>query len=86
MGPELFQGRLSSATGWTVYGSNLDNLAKAAPLDGFFNAITEDDGVVRFLPLLAWYRGNHYESLSLAMFRRLVEMPQVLPAFSVRPC
>ena len=81
-GPEFFQGRRSSAIGWTGYGANLDNLAQAAPLGGFFNAITEDDGVVRSLPLLAEYRGSYYESLSLAMFRRLVGMPQVLPGFS----
>ena len=82
MGPERFKGRRSSAIGWTGYGANLDNLAKAAPLGGFFNAIVEDDGVVRSLPLLAEYRGSYYESLSLAMFRRLASMPQVLPGFS----
>ena len=82
MGPQLFQGRRSNAIGWTGYGANLDNLAQAAPLGGFFNAITEDDGVVRSLPLLVEFRGNYYESLSLAMFRRLVGMPQVLPGFS----
>ena len=62
MGPELFQGRRFSAIGWTGYGANLDNLAKAAPLGGFFNAITEDDGVVRSLRLLAGYRRSYYES------------------------
>lgn len=82
MGPEVFQGKKSGVIGWTGYGANLENLAKAAPLGGFFNAITEDDGVVRSLPLLAQYRGNYYESLALGMFRRLVGMPQVRPGFS----
>ena len=59
MGPEFFQGRRFSAIGWTGYGANLGNLAKAASLGEFFNAITEDDGVVRSLSLLAWYRGNY---------------------------
>jgi adenylate cyclase len=61
-GPEFFQGRRFNAIGWTGYGANLDNLAKAAPLGGFFNAITEDDGVVRSLRLLAGYRRSYYES------------------------
>ncbi len=82
MGPDSFRGKKSGFISWTGYGANLENLAAAAPLAGFFNAITEDDGVVRSLPLLAEYRGSYYESLSLSMFRRLVGMPQVLPGFS----
>ena len=82
MSADVFQGRQSGVIGWTGYGGNLENLAKAAPHGGFFNAITEDDGVVRSLPLLAEYRGNYYESLPLAMYRRLVGMPQILPGFS----
>ena len=82
MGSGSLQGRQSKAIGWTGYGANLEQLAHAAPLGGFFNAITEDDGVVRSLPLLSRYGEHYYESLSLAMFRRLVGLPQVLPGFS----
>ncbi len=82
MGPEPFEGKTSGVIGWTGFGANLENFASAAPLGGFFNAITEEDGVVRSLPLMAQYRGSYYESLSLAMFRRLVGMPKVLPGFS----
>jgi adenylate cyclase len=39
---------------------------------GFFNSISDGDGVVRSIPLLAEYKGQYYESLSLAMFRMLV--------------
>lgn len=79
---EPLDGRKLGAIGWTGFGGNLKGLVDAAPLGGFFNAITESDGVVRSLPLLAEYRGDYYESLSLAMYRRLVGMPQVSPGFS----
>ena len=70
------------STSWNGYGSNLPILAQAAPKAGFFNSITDTDGVVRSLPLLAEYQGQYYESLALAMFRVLLEHPKVLPVFS----
>ena len=74
-------GRPVKFTGWSGYGSNLEAFAKAAPVSGFFNAITESDGVVRSIPLLAQYKGQYYESLSLAMLRMLVGLPTVEPGF-----
>lgn len=62
---------------WNGFGANISSLAQAAPLAGFFNSLTDPDGVVRALPLLARYAGKGYESLPLAMFRRLTSMPQV---------
>ena len=50
-------------------------------MGGFFNSITEGDGVVRSIPLLAEYKGAYYESLSLAMFRMLVGLPDIEPGF-----
>jgi adenylate cyclase len=50
-------------------------------LGGFFNSITEGDGVVRSIPLLAEYKGQYYESLALAMFRMLAGLPKVEPGF-----
>ncbi len=76
------QGRQIKATSWTGYGSNIEQLAKAAPLAGFFNSITDGDGVVRSLPLLAEYKGEYYESIALAMFRVIAGMPSVAPGFS----
>lgn len=64
---------------WSGFGSNIATVAQAAPLAGFFNSRTDADGVVRVLPLVARYAGQYYESLALAMFRRLVGMPQVTP-------
>ncbi|MDO9404064.1 MAG: adenylate/guanylate cyclase domain-containing protein [Polaromonas sp.] len=75
------QGRPIKFTSWNGFGSNIDILAKAAPMGGFFNSITEGDGVVRSIPLLAEYKGEYYESLSLAMFRMLVGLPKVEPGF-----
>ena len=69
-------------TSWNGFGANIELLAKAAPVAGFFNSITEGDGVVRSVPLLAEYKGQYYESLSLAMFRMLAGSPQVEPGFA----
>ncbi len=81
MEPQLLQGRPIQFTSWDGYSANLGLLAKAAPAGGFFNSITENDGVVRSIPLLAEFKGQYYESLSLAMFRMLVGSPQVEPGF-----
>jgi adenylate cyclase len=81
MPKEAVQGRPIRFTSWNGFGSNISQLAKAAPMAGFFNSITETDGVVRSLPLIAEYKGQYYESLSLAMFRAVVGMPTVAPGF-----
>ncbi len=78
---DALQGRPIPFTSWTGYGSNIESIAKAAPVAGFFNSITESDGVVRAIPLVGEYQDQYYESLSLAMFRMLVGQPQVLPGF-----
>ncbi len=78
----LLQGRQIRATSWTGYGANIEQLARSAPLAGFFNSITDGDGVVRSLPLLAEYKGEYYESIALAMFRVIAGMPTVAPGFS----
>jgi adenylate cyclase len=75
------RGRPIKVTSWNGYGSNIDQLAKAAPMSGFFNMIVGTDGVVRSVPLLAEYGDRYYESLALAMFRVLQGMPSVEPAF-----
>lgn len=76
------KGRSVEPYGWTGFGSNIDILAKAAPVAGHFNTTPDIDGVVRSLPLLAEYKGQFYESLALAMFRRLAGSPKVVPGFS----
>lgn len=68
-------------TSWSGFGSNIEPLVKAAPQGGFFNSITDTDGVVRSIPLIAEYKGQYYESLSIAMFRVLTGLPKVEPGF-----
>ena len=75
------QGRPIAFTRWNGYGSNIETLAKAAPAAGYFNSITDSDGVVRSIPLVAEHQGGYYESLSLAVFRMLVGRPAVEPGF-----
>ncbi len=82
MTKEALQGRALRVTSWNGYGANIEGLAKAAPIAGFFNFISDGDGVVRSVPLLGEYRGQYFENLSLAMFRALAAFPQVVPGFS----
>ena len=70
-------GRPMPTTTWDGYGANIEKLARAAPQAGFFNSLTDSDGVVRSLPLLAQYHGQLYESLALAVFRQALGNPQV---------
>ena len=74
-----------NAPEWSAYGSNLELFANAAPLAGHFNSVTDSDGVVRSIPLIAQYKGAYYESLSLAMFRAIAGLPKVVPQFSTEP-
>lgn len=60
------------------YTANLEPLQKSTPAGGFFNNPSIDpDGIYRKLPLLACYRNNVYEALSLALFRALLGSPPV---------
>jgi len=79
---DALAGRVIPSTSWTGFGANLEVLAQAAPAAGFFNSITDPDGVVRSLPLLAEYKGQYYESLALSMFRMIAGSPTVAPGFS----
>ena len=58
------------------YGANLKTLQDKAVYGGYFNNSSIDiDGSFRRLPLVSEYDGNLYESLSLAMYRRLLDQP-----------
>jgi adenylate cyclase len=75
------QGRPIKFTSWSGFGSNIETLSKAAPMAGFFNSVTDLDGVVRSVPVVAEHKGQYYESLSLGMFRMLIGLPSVEPGF-----
>ncbi|MDP1783121.1 MAG: CHASE2 domain-containing protein, partial [Hydrogenophaga sp.] len=82
MSGEALNGRLVRVTRWDAYESNIPELAQAAPRAGAFNALPDSDGVVRSVPLLAEYQGQAYESLALAVFRRVLGSPSVEPGFA----
>jgi adenylate cyclase len=82
MGSEDMRGRPIQVLSWNGYGSNIEPLAKAAPLGGFFNPEVDPDGIVRSVPLLAEYHDQYYESLALAVFRLLTGLPSVEPGFA----
>ena len=75
------QGRPIQFLSWSGYGSNIEKLAKAAPRAGFFNSITDGDGVVRSIPLVSEFGAAYYESLALAMLRMRIGSPTVEPGF-----
>jgi adenylate cyclase len=81
MQKDSLRGRPIRFTSWNGYGSNLQQLARMAPMAGFFNPIVDADGVVRSIPLIAEYQGQYYEALSLAMYRMLIGLPDVEPGF-----
>ena len=85
MGADAMQGRAVRLLSWTGYGANVAALAEAAPQAGFFNSVTDADGMVRSIPLLARFQGQYYESLALAVFRRLSGLPEVRPGFPPAP-
>jgi adenylate cyclase len=78
---EALQGRPIAFLHWEGYGSNIEQLARAAPMAGFFNPIVDGDGVVRSIPMVSEFKGRYYEALSLAMYRMLVGLPSVEPGF-----
>lgn len=78
---QTLAGRNFQCTQWDGFGSNIPEIAQAASQAGFFNAIADEDGVVRSAPLLAQYQGQYYESLALAIFRRVKGLPELMPHF-----
>ena len=77
----LLQGRPIAFTHWNGYAANLPLLARAAPVAGYFNNVSDPDGLVRAVPLVAELDGQHYEPLALAMYRVYTGGPRVLPGF-----
>jgi adenylate cyclase len=81
MQKEDLQGRPIATISWKGYGSNIEQLARSAPMAGSFNPVVDRDGVLRAIPLVAEYQGSYYESLSLAVYRLLIGLPTVHPGF-----
>jgi len=81
MDKDSLKGRPIKFFHWTGYGSNIEQLAKAAPVGGFFNPVPDADGLLRSVPLVSEFNDQYYESLSLAVFRMALGSPPVEPGF-----
>jgi adenylate cyclase len=77
-----FQGRNIPFTSWIGYGGNLPEFLKNAAAAGHFNPITDPDGVVRRVPMIAELDGAYYEALSLAVVRTILGFPKVEPGYA----
>ena len=77
------RGRDFQITQWSGFGANLPMLTQKAMQAGFFNAISDMDGVIRSAPLLAEFQGKYYESLALALYRRYLAYRSVTKALPV---
>jgi len=77
-----FQGRNIPFTSWVGYGGNLSQFLGNAASAGHFNPITDPDGVVRRVPMIAELDGAYYESLSLAVVRTVLGFPKVEPGYA----
>ncbi|GAB2182001.1 adenylate/guanylate cyclase domain-containing protein [Denitratisoma sp. agr-D3] len=71
----------TAISSWSGYGANLERFQQAAGAAGHFDALVDFDGTTRRVPLLAEYHGAYYESLALAMVRRLLDVPTVFPGY-----
>ncbi len=77
-----FQGRNIPFTSWVGYGGNLPQFLNNAASAGHFNPITDPDGVVRRVPMIAELDGEYYEALSLAVVRTILGFPKVEPGYA----
>lgn len=82
MGAEVLQGRPVRITRWDTFESNVPEIALAAPIAGAFNVLPDSDGLLRSVPLLVEHQGQAYESLALAVFRRVLGSPPMEPGFA----
>ena len=70
---------------FTGAGANLAELVLASASAGFMNPVTDADGVIRAVPLLARYQGAYYPSLALAVLQRLYGDAVLRPIFAPQP-
>ena len=77
-----FEGRNIPFTTWVGYGGNLKQFLDNAASAGHFNPLTDPDGVVRRVPMIAELDGAYYEALSLAVVRTILGFPKVVPGYA----
>jgi len=67
----VFRGRGVQFARYTGFGANLPEFQAAALAAGHFTPLVDEDGIIRRVPMLAEFKGQYYEPLSLAVFRAL---------------
>jgi adenylate cyclase len=78
----MFANRNINFTSWVGYGGNLVEFQQSAANAGHFNPFTDQDGIVRRVPMIAELDGAYYEALSLAVVRTLLGFPKLEPGFT----
>jgi adenylate cyclase len=86
LGKGSFSGSNAEFHQWQGYTGNLPMVLENAAGAGHINPLSDADGVLRRVPLLAEFEGVYYEALSLAIFRAAVTKslgapPAVGPGF-----
>lgn len=61
----------------TGFASNMAPFEQASVTSGHFNALPDNDGITRRVPMFYAFQGNYYESLSLAIARVLLNEPEL---------
>jgi adenylate cyclase len=78
----VFRGRGVQFARYTGFGANLPEFQAAALAAGHFTPLVDEDGIVRRVPMLAEFKGQYYEPLSLAVFRALTGAAKVEAGFA----
>ncbi len=78
----VFRGRPIAFARYQGYGANLPQFQQATLGAGHFTPLVDEDGIIRRVPMLAEYKGEYYEPLSLAVFRALAGQPKVEAGFA----
>jgi adenylate cyclase len=55
--------------------SNIKEIAEAAPVSGYFNALPDEDGVVRWAPLVMKLGDDYYHSLAIGVILQYLDWP-----------
>ena len=61
--------------------ANLPQLQNAAAGAGHFSVEPDSDGILRRVPMLIESNGGYYESLSLAVVRKIIGSPEIVPGY-----
>jgi adenylate cyclase len=78
----VFRGRGVQFARYTGFGANLPEFQAAALAAGHFTPLVDEDGIIRRVPMLAEFKGQYYEPLSLAVFRVLTGAAKVEAGFA----